>query len=90
MTPKFNANELHRLTAENEFVANAHVEEDEIFQNKNSLTEKYLRNQQESLELWTKSMIQFVDAQHFLVLILIQLLSKLGCGTFVSKCILTY
>lgn len=53
MVPRFNADEFHRIVVENEFVTNAHVEENAILQNKNSLTNKYLRNQKESLKFWT-------------------------------------
>lgn len=55
MVRRLNAEELHRVAAQNGFVAGAHEEEDEILQSRDPFTDRYLRNQQESLELWTMS-----------------------------------
>lgn len=55
MAPWFNADELHRIAAHNGFVAGAHQDEDEVVQNRDPFTDRYLKNQQESLDLWIMS-----------------------------------
>lgn len=54
MVRRMNVNKLNRRAAENGFVAGAHRAEDEIQQRRDPFTPKYLRNQQESLDLWTE------------------------------------
>ena len=57
MARRVNIDELNRIAAENGFVAGAHHEEDEVQQHKDPFTPRYLRNQEESLELWAASVI---------------------------------
>ena len=57
MVRRLNVEELNRIAAENGFVEGAHHEEDEIQQNRDPFTSRYLRNQEESLELWTALVI---------------------------------
>lgn len=52
MARRLNVDELNRIAAENGFVAGAHFTEDEIRQRKDPFTPRYLKNQEESLELW--------------------------------------
>lgn len=65
MVRKLNPDELHRIEADNGFVAGAHREEDEIQQSRDPFTERYLKNQQESLELWTVLVIDIDNAQEY-------------------------
>ena len=57
MTRRMNIDELNRIAAENGFIAGAHHEEDEVQQRKDPFTTKYIRNQEESLELWAALMM---------------------------------
>lgn len=52
MGRKRTADELNRAAAENGFVAGAYEEEDQIQQERDSFTERYIENQEESLNLW--------------------------------------
>jgi hypothetical protein len=55
MIRKLSANELHRIVENNEFVTDAHRNENEVQQIKNSFTKRYLRNQNTFLKLWKAS-----------------------------------
>jgi hypothetical protein len=63
MVRKLSADELHRIVERNEFVAGAHLEEDDVQQIKDSFTERYSKNQNESLKLWKRSVIVADNAQ---------------------------
>lgn len=51
MVRKLSADELHGIAESNGFVAGAHRDEDEVQQIIDPFTERYLRNQNEPLEL---------------------------------------
>lgn len=64
---KLSADELHRIAESNGFVAGAHRDEDEVQQIRDPFTERYLRNQNEPLELWKASVIFviiFIEIKH--------------------------
>lgn len=51
MTRKLNANEFHRITADNEFVTKIHKKRNEIQQSRNPFTKKYLKNKNKNSNL---------------------------------------
>jgi hypothetical protein len=55
MIRKLSVDELHRIVENNEFVTNAHRDENEVQQIRDSFTKRYLRNQKKSLKLWKAS-----------------------------------
>lgn len=68
MVRKLSADELHRIAESNGFVAGAHRDEDEVQQIRDPFTERYLRNQNEPLELWKASVIFviiFIEIKHW-------------------------
>ncbi len=63
MIRKLSAAELHRIVENNEFVTNAHRDENEVQQIRDSFTKRYLRNQNKSLKLW-KASVNHVNNVH--------------------------
>ena len=57
MIRKLSAADLYRIAKSNEFVTDAHLKEDEVRQSEDSFTKRYLRNQNESLNLWKMSVV---------------------------------